>query len=86
MFGVACFGQPNADVKKVHVIFKTHLDVGFTDLASKVEQRYINNFIPQAIAVAEQFRAEGGKERYVWTTGSWLVSAYLEQASPEAAK
>jgi hypothetical protein len=73
-------------VERVHVLFKTHLDIGFTDLSSKVEQRYINEFIPKAIAVAEQLDAGGGKEQYVWTTGSWLVSAYLAQASPEAAK
>jgi hypothetical protein len=73
-------------VERVHVIFKTHLDIGYTDLASKVEQRYINEFIPKAIAVAEQLHAEGGKEQYVWTTGAWLVSAYLAQASPDAAK
>jgi hypothetical protein len=75
-----------AKVERVHVIFKTHLDIGYTDLASKVERRYINEFIPKAIAVTEQLRAEGGKERYVWTTGAWLVSAYLAQASPEAVK
>jgi hypothetical protein len=60
--------------------------VGYTDLASKVEQRYISEFIPKAIAVGEQLQAEGSKDRYVWTTGSWLVDAYLKQASPEAAK
>ncbi|MEG0806845.1 MAG: DUF5054 domain-containing protein [Alistipes sp.] len=76
----------NPHVKKVHVIFKTHLDIGFTDLSSKVEQRYIDEFIPKAIAVAKQLRAEGGEPRYVWTTGSWLVDAYLKQASPEAAR
>jgi hypothetical protein len=81
---VNCFAQQK--VEKVHVIFKTHLDVGYTDLASKVEQRYIDNFIPKAIEVAEQLRAAGGKERYVWTTGSWLISAYLAQATPEAEK
>jgi hypothetical protein len=84
--GAMCFGQPNAEVKKVHVIFKTHLDVGFTDLSSKVEQRYITEFIPKAIAVGEQLQAEGSNDRYVWTTGSWLVDAYLKQASPEAVK
>ncbi|GHV50418.1 hypothetical protein FACS1894181_10950 [Bacteroidia bacterium] len=73
-------------IERVHVIFKTHLDVGFTDLSSKVEQRYITEFIPKAIAVGEQLQAEGVKDRYIWTTGSWLVSAYLEQASPEAVR
>jgi hypothetical protein len=79
------FGQQiNPQIKKVHVIFKTHLDIGFTQLGSKVEQRYIDEFIPKAIQAAEDLRKEGGKERYVWTTGSWLISAYLNQATPEA--
>lgn len=71
-------------VKKVYVIFKTHFDLGYTDLSSAVEQRYIKNFIPKAIDLAEQLRAEGGKARYVWTTGAWLIDAYIKQASPEA--
>ena len=78
--------EPDPRVKKVHVIFKTHLDIGFTELSSKVEQRYIDEFIPKAIAVAEQLRAEGAAERYVWTTGSWLVDAYLRQAAPDAVR
>lgn len=72
-------------VEKVLVIFKTHLDIGFTDLSSKVEQRYIDYYIPKAIEVARRLREEGGDERYVWTTGAWLVDAYLRQATPEAA-
>ena len=74
----------NPQVKKVHVIFKTHFDVGFTDLPSKVEQKYIDNFIPKAIEVANQLKEEGENYRYVWTTGSWLIDAYLKQATPEA--
>ena len=27
-----------------------------------------------------------GNHRYVWTTGSWLLYEYLDQASPEARK
>ncbi|GAA4171217.1 DUF5054 domain-containing protein [Sphingobacterium ginsenosidimutans] len=78
------FGQQQNDaVQKVYLIFKTHLDIGFTELSSVVEQRYINEFIPKAIAVAEELRNSGAKERYVWTTGSWLIATYLEQASPE---
>ena len=77
---------PNPEVKKVHIIFKTHLDIGFTDLSSKVEQKYIDEFIPKALAVAEELRKIGAEERYVWTTGAWLVDAYLKQASPDAVK
>ena len=73
--------QVNEEVSKVYVVFKTHLDVGFTDLSSVVEKRYIDEFIPKALEVAERLRAERSGERYVWTTGSWVVWKYLQTAS-----
>lgn len=36
-------------MKKVHVVFKTHLDLGFTDLASNVLANYNSSYIPKAI-------------------------------------
>lgn len=47
--GAAPQKAPDPQVEKVLVIFKTHLDIGFTDLSSKVEQRYIDYYIPKAI-------------------------------------
>ena len=60
-------------VRFVHVVFKTHLDIGFTDLASLVKENYLNRFIPAAIQTAQELRKRGGAERFVWTTGSWLI-------------
>lgn len=70
-------------VKKVHVIFKTHLDIGFTDLAANVIDTYFNKFIPTALSLSEDIRRQGLKDRFIWTTGSWLIYNYLESASPE---
>jgi len=67
-------------IKKVHLIFKTHLDVGFTDFAANVVRRYFDRFIPAAIDLAQRNREAGG-EKFIWTTGSWLIYEYLEQAS-----
>lgn len=75
--------QTNNSVEKVYVVFKTHLDVGFTDLSSVVTARYMQDFIPKALDVADRLEADGQGERYVWTTGSWLVWKYLQSASPE---
>jgi hypothetical protein len=69
-------------VRKIHLIFKTHLDVGYTDFARDVVRRYFIQYIPRALDVAEEMRERGGVERFVWTTGSWLIYEYLEQASP----
>jgi hypothetical protein len=71
------------EIRKVHLIFKTHLDVGFTDYAQAVIERYFNHFIPQALELARQMRQSGGRERFVWTTGSFLIYEYLEKAAAE---
>ncbi len=70
-------------VRRVHAVFKTHLDVGFTDSARSVVQAYFTDFIPRALEVAAELRRRGGSERLSWTTGSWLIHQFLEQASTE---
>ena len=82
IFPVRAQSEENKDIKTVYVVFKTHLDVGFTDLSSVVEYNYIHDFIPKALDVAERLRKDGKGERYVWTTGSWLIWKYLQTASP----
>jgi hypothetical protein len=71
----------NDHIKTVHVVFKTHLDIGFTDYARSVTARYMNEYIPAAIDIARQMREEGGKERFLWTTGAWLIHEYLKLVS-----
>lgn len=67
---VTAADHTNSNIEKVFVLFKTHLDVGFTDHSSVVTDRYMHQFLPQAIALSERLAAEGCADRYVWTTGS----------------
>ena len=67
--------------RQVLVLFKTHLDIGFTDLAAAVVNRYFEEFLPNAVRVAAELRDRGGPERFIWTTGSWLIYEYLECAA-----
>lgn len=46
--------------KTLHVVFKTHLDVGFTDYAAAVKQLYFERYIPQALRVARELRDTPG--------------------------
>ncbi len=73
---------PDPRVKRVLVMFKCHFDAGFIDTQTAVVHRYFSQHYPQAMVIAEQSR-ESGDRRYVWTTGSWLLYEYLEQASPQ---
>lgn len=67
----------NNEIKKIIVVFKTHLDIGFTDFADTVTREYMENYLPGAMKLARQMRGE--KERFIWTTGSWLIQKYLEE-------
>ncbi len=65
------------------MIFKTHLDAGFTDLCESVVKKYNELYIPAAIEVGREMTRLGRKEGFVWTTGSWLIHQYLEQADDD---
>ncbi len=66
--------------KQIHVIYKTHLDVGFTDFAGNVGKEYLNHYIPKALQIARDLRESGVTQRFIWTTGSWIIYEYLEKA------
>lgn len=71
----------SAQLQTVHIVFKTHLDIGFTDFSSTVTQQYFDYFIPAAIKTGLLLQDTGSDIRFIWTTGSWLIYEYLEQAS-----
>lgn len=68
------------------IIFKTHLDVGFTDYAARVESRYFRDFLRQAVATADHFRESGSPFRFRWTVGAWLIHEALERADSSERK
>jgi hypothetical protein len=65
--------------RTIHLVFKTHLDIGFTQLAETVRREYHEVFIPRAIDTGEHFFAEDPAQRmFVWTTGAWLIWDHLK--------
>ena len=73
--------------KSIHLVFKTHLDIGFTDHAAKVRAQYHERFIPQAIETAEHFFAENpDAPAFIWTTGAWLIADHLATQPAEKVK
>ena len=68
-------------IHKVHLVFKTHVDVGFTDFAAKILQLYREVYIPAALRTAAELRAGGGPERLIWTLPAWMVWNALEEGN-----
>lgn len=67
-------------MKKVFVVSKTHLDLGFTDYAENIRRKYIEEFIPQAISLANTVNTAERKS-FIWTTGSWILKEALAYAN-----
>lgn len=57
--------------KEVLILFKTHLDIGFTDYAENIVSKYMDEYIPAAIKVANVLADT--ETPFVWTVGSWLI-------------
>ena len=62
----------------MHLVFKTHVDLGFTDTAARVMDRYVTEYIPKALQAAAELRQAGGLERLVWTLPAWMIFHALE--------
>lgn len=68
----------------VYVVSKSHLDLGYTNLAQRVLEKYIEQYIPKAIEVAEELNKDGKK--FVWTISSWLLDQALKDDDEKRVK
>lgn len=73
--------QPVTNITTVHVVFMTHLDIGFTLLARDVCEEYFFQHFPNGIALSAQLRAMGGPAQYAVTSHPWLIQEYLDGAT-----
>lgn len=64
-------------IKEVYLIFKTHLDIGYTDYAKNVIDNYLYNYIPNAIKVG--YELKGSSTPFVWSVGSWLIDEAIKR-------
>jgi len=63
-------------IKEVLVVFKTHLDIGFTDFAETVSNRYLEEFIPGAVRLGYTLK---DSDPFIWSVGSWLIHEGLKR-------
>lgn len=68
-------GASPPPLREVIVVFKTHFDIGYTDLASNVVARYRTAMIDQALEVCDQNRSLPPERRFIWTLPGWCSAA-----------
>jgi hypothetical protein len=78
---VECECLPGAEpppVREIVVVFKTHFDIGYTDLARDVVQRYRSTMIDQALEVVDKNRDLPAEQQFVWTIPGWPMRKIAE--------
>ncbi|MEI7946560.1 MAG: hypothetical protein WCJ02_07680 [bacterium] len=75
------------NVDQVWVVFKTHFDLGYTDLAENVFTKYRVTMMDGALKVIEQNRSQPLEKRFVWTVAGWpLARAILDRETDPVRK
>ena len=65
---------------KIFLVFKTHFDIGFTQLSRDVISQYSGSMLSDVIETCDA-TADMGKLHYVWTMPSWPLT--VMQENPE---
>ena len=69
---------PRGSVAQVIVVFKTHFDIGYTEMARDVVRRYRTSMIDQALEVCDQNEDLPPGQRFTWTIPGWPMSKIIE--------
>lgn len=69
-------------VEKIILVFKTHFDIGFTDLSRNVIRDYGDQMLRQVIETCRATE-DLGRLRYVWTMPAWPLWYISEHCAPE---
>jgi alpha-mannosidase len=69
--------EPAAKVEQIIVVFKTHFDIGYTDLAKNVVERYRTTMIDQALEVCDRNRNLPAQQQFAWTLPGWPMSQIM---------
>ncbi len=67
------------NIKKVFIVFKTHFDIGYTNLAGELLEWYGGSMIRDAVEVCEATSNYPEGKKYIWTVPSWPLKKAMEK-------
>ena len=66
-----------SQVHEIVVVFKTHYDIGYTELITNILTRYRTQFADRALAVIDQSRSLPPEQQFAWTVPGWPLKEML---------
>ncbi|GAO44063.1 hypothetical protein [Flavihumibacter petaseus] len=77
LVGICIASCLTAQVTDIWVVFKTHFDLGFTDLPENVFKRYREEMMDNALRVIESNENAPKEKRFAWTVSGWPLEAQI---------
>jgi hypothetical protein len=76
-------GTGNNNVTDIVVVFKMHFDIGYTDWAGAVLQKYSGPMLEKTLGFIDKTASLPKNEQFVWTVPGWPLQYMLDNCSPE---
>jgi alpha-mannosidase len=71
--------EADSVIEHVIVTYKTHFDIGFTDLASTVIHRYRTEFVDRCLEILDKSRELPPDQRFKWVVPGWPLEKMIEE-------
>ncbi len=72
-----------AQVSDIVVVFKMHVDIGYTNWAEGVLQKYCNDMLSETLKSIDETSELPESEQFVWTIPAWPLKYMLENCSED---
>ena len=78
--------KPNPNLEQIIFVFKTHFDIGYTDLAERIIQKYSTSMMDETLRTLEESKTMPANEQFRWTVPAWPMKEILENRQGESKK
>jgi len=78
--------KPNEKIEQIIFVFKTHFDIGYTDLAERIVQKYGTSMINETLKTLDESKSLPANVQFKWTIPGWPMKEILESRSGESKK
>src|SRR3569623_188593 len=69
--------QDSSKVTDIWVVFRTHFDLGFTDLPENVFKKYREEMMDNALMLIENNEKQPKEKRFSWNVAGWPLEAQM---------
>lgn len=76
-------GSEQTQVKDIVIVFKMHFDIGYTDWAESVLQKYTTSMMDETLHSVSTTSQLPKDEQFIWTLPGWPLKYILENTSSE---